>query len=124
MKVLALFSIMTLGIFFLPIYAEPSLEFGYQLLPEKLLENTDGILQLYVSLDDVILPVSIDNLRVISSNNEIIQITEIEQFNDYITHVKIQALTPGKTNLVIAASGFLSEELPIQVYDNNNFPTA
>jgi len=114
---------MTLGIFFLPIYAEPSLEFGYQLLPEKLLENTDGILQLYVSLDDVILPVSIDNLRVISSDNEVIQITEIEQFNDYITHVKIQALTPGKTNLVIAASGFLSEELPIQVYDNNNFPT-
>jgi len=114
---------MTLGIFFLPIYAEPSLEFGYQLLPEKLLENTDGILQLYVSVDDIILPMSIDNLRVISSDNEIIQITEIEQFNDYITHVKIQALTPGTTNLVIAASGFLSEELEVQVYDNNNFPT-
>jgi len=114
---------MTLGIFFLPIYAEPSLEFGYQLLPEKLLENTDGILQLYVTSGDTVIPMSIDNLKVISSDNEILQITEIEQFNDYITNVKIQALTPGTTNLVIAASGFLSEELPIQVYDNNNFPT-
>jgi len=114
---------MILGISFLPIYAEQSLDFGHQLLPEKLLENTEGILQLYVSSSGTIIPMSIENLKVISSDNEILQITEIEQFNDYITNVKIRALTPGTTNLVIAASGFISKELSIQVYDNNNYPT-
>jgi len=115
--------LIALGMVFLPSHAEPSTEFGYQILPEKLLENTEGLIQLYVSANGIMVPESINNLKVISSDNSIIKVIGVEQFNDYITNIKIQALNPGNTKLAVAASGFLSKEIPIQVYNNNNFPT-
>lgn len=107
----------------MPSYAESSAKFGYQLLPEKLLENTEGILQLYVSANGIMMPKSINNLKVISTDNSIIKVIGVEQFNEYITNVKVQALSPGIVNLVVAASGFLSEEIPIKVHNNNNYPS-
>jgi len=107
----------------MPSYAQSSTNFGYQLLPEKLLENTEGILQLYVSANGIMMPKSINNLKVVSTDNSIIKVIGVEQFNEYITNVKVQALSPGITNLVVAASGFLSEEIPIKVHNNNNYPS-
>lgn len=107
----------------MPSYAESSAKFGYQLLPEKLLENTEGILQLYVSANGIMMPKSINNLKVISTDNSIIKVIGVEQFNEYITNIKVQALSPGIVNLVVAASGFLSEEIPIKVHNNNNYPS-
>jgi len=108
---------------FVPSYAAASTEFGYQLLPEKLLENTEGILQLYVSSNGIMIPKSINNLKVVSTDNSIIKVIEVEQFNEYITNIKIRALSPGIANIVVAASEFLSEEIPIQAYGNNNYPS-
>jgi len=97
---------------FVPSYAAASTEFGYQLLPEKLLENTEGILQLYVTSNGIMIPKSINNLKVVSTDNSIIKVIEVEQFNDYITNIKIQALSPGTANIVVAASEFLTENFP------------
>ncbi len=123
MKIEIIIVLIAISMVFMPSYAESSAEFGYQLLPEKLLENNEGILQLYVSSSDIMIPVSINNLKVVSTDNSIIKVIGVEQFNEYITNIKIQALSPGSANLVVAASKFLSEEIPIQVYNNNNYPT-
>ena len=109
---------------FVPSYAAASTEFGYQLLPEKLLENTEGILQLYVSSNGIMIPKSINNLKVVSTDNSVIKVIEVEQFNEYITNIKIRALSPGIANIVVAASEFLSEEIPIRAYSNINYSSS
>lgn len=123
LKIEIIIVLIAVSMVFMPSYAESSAKFGYQLLPEKLLENTEGILQLYVSANGIMMPKSINNLKVISTDNSIIKVIGVEQFNEYITNVKVQALSPGIANLVVAASGFLSEEIPIKVHNNNNYPS-
>ena len=123
LKIEIIIVLIAVSMVFMPSYAESSAKFGYQLLPEKLLENTEGILQLYVSANGIMMPKSINNLKVISTDNSIIKVIGVEQFNEYITNVKVQALSPGIVNLVVAASGFLSEEIPIKVHNNNNYPS-
>ena len=123
LKIEIIIVLIAVSMVFMPSYAESSTKFGYQLLPEKLLENTEGIFQLYVSANGIMMPKSINNLKVVSTDNSIIKVIGVEQFNEYITNVKVQALSPGIANLVVAASGFLSEEIPIKVHNNNNYPS-
>ena len=55
--------------FVMPVNAQTTSEFGYQLHPEKLLENTVGTLQIFVTSNDLMIPRSIGNLKAISSDN-------------------------------------------------------
>ena len=103
-------------------YAATS-EFGYKLLPEKLLEYTDGTLQVFVEVDKLMIPSEIVGLKTTSSDSSIIKITGVDLANDFITNVKIQALKPGEAKIALAAPGFNSKEISLKVYDNNNFPT-
>jgi len=104
-------------------YAQTISSFGYKILPEKILENSEGIIQVYEFENDLIMPNKIENLKVTSSNTEIIQIIDIEENeNGFISNVKIKAINPGTTNIAIASHGFYSFDFPITVYTNNNFP--
>jgi len=104
-------------------YSESSNEFGTKLLPEKLLEYTVGTLQVFVEVDNLIIPKGIGDLKATSTDNSIIKIIGIESANEFITNIKIQALEPGVANIALAAPGFLSKEIPIKVYNSNNYPT-
>jgi len=68
-----------------PAQAQTTSEFGYQLHPEKLLENTEGILQIFVTSNDMMVPKQIQNLKVISSDNSIIEILGVEDNEDKFT---------------------------------------
>ena len=122
MKLAVLLVILAVGMIPISSYADSG-EIGYKLLPEKLLEYTDGTLQVFVEADGLMIPQGIVGLKATSTDSEIIKITGIEPANEYITNIKIQALKPGEANIALAAPGFLSQEIPIKVYDNNNFPT-
>jgi len=105
-------------------YAQTTSEFGYQLHPEKLLENTVGTLQVFVMSNDMMLPRSINDLKVISSDNSIIQIINIQENNDdYTKNVQIKAMKPGIVNIALAAPGFASKEISLEVFNNNNYPS-
>ena len=65
--------------FVMPINAQTPAEFGYQLHPEKLLENTVGTLQIFVTSNEMMVPRSINDLKVISSDNSVIQIIDIQE---------------------------------------------
>lgn len=105
-------------------YAQTTSEFGYQLHPEKLLENTVGTLQVFVMSNDMMLPRSINDLKVISSDNSIIQIIDIQENNDdYTKNVQIKAIKPGIVNIALAAPGFASKEITLEVFNNNNYPS-
>jgi len=108
----------------MPANAQSIAEFGYHLHPEKLLENTEGTLQIFVTSNEMMVPRSIDNLRVTSSDNSVIQIIEVQENNNgYTKNVKINAIKPGIANIALAAPGFSSKEIPLEVFNNNNYPT-
>jgi len=108
----------------IPAYAQVTSEFGYQLHPGKLLENTEGTLQIYVSSNDMMVPKQISNLKAISSDNSIIEILGIEDGTDKFTkNILIKAKNPGSTTIALAAQGFSSKEITLEVFNNNNYPT-
>ena len=122
MKLAVLLAIVAIGMIPISAYAESN-EFGYKLLPEKLLEYTDGTLQIFVQVDNLMIPQEIVGLKTTSSDSSIIKIIGMEPGNDFITNIKIQALKPGEAKIALAAPGFKSKEISLKVYDNNNFPT-
>jgi len=104
-------------------YAQTISSFGHKILPEKILENSEGIIQIFEFENGLIMPNKIGDLKVTSSNTEIIQIIDIEENeNGFISNVRIKAMNPGTTNIAIASQGFYSLDFPITVYTNNNFP--
>ncbi len=110
--------------FVIPINAQTTAEFGYQLHPEKLLENTVGTLQIFVTSNEMMVPKAINDLKVISSDNSIIQVIDIQENNNgYTKNVQIKAIKPGIANIALAAPGFSSKEITLEVFNNNNYPT-
>jgi len=113
-----------LSIFVVPVHAQTTSEFGHQLHPEKLLENTEATLQIFVTSNEMMVPKQIENLNVISSDNEVIQILNVENGSDLFTkNVLIKAKEPGIASIALAASGFTSKEISLEVFTNNNHPT-
>ena len=112
------------GIIVIPAQAQTTSEFGYQLHPEKLLENTEGILQVFVTSNGMMVPKEIQNLKVVSSDNSIIEILGIEDNDDKFTkNILINAKKSGISGIILAAHGFSSKEISLEVFNNNNFPT-
>ena len=109
----------------MPVYAQTiTSEFGYQLHPEKILENTEGTIQIFVTSNDMMVPKQISNLKAISSDNSIIEIVGIEDGNDqYTKNILIKAKNSGVTTIALAAEGFSSKEISLEVFNNNNYPT-
>jgi len=110
--------------FIIPAQAQTTSEFGYQLHPEKLLENTEATLQIFVTSNEMMLPKQIENLKVVSSDNDIIEILSVQEGNDIFTkNVRIKANESGIASVALAASGFSSKEISLEVFNNNNYPT-
>ncbi|MCZ6581843.1 MAG: hypothetical protein O6761_01565, partial [Thaumarchaeota archaeon] len=105
-------------------YAQTLGTFSYTILPEKMLEHSEGIIQVYELSNGIMRSSTIEDLRVRSSDISVIQIIETEKDeNEFITNVRIKSLKPGIATIAIISSGFSSLEFPIIVYANNNFPT-
>ena len=87
-------------------------------MPEKLVEGTDGILQVYGLQKNIPISTNINDLIVTSSDQNIVQISELNtNVETSITSVKLQAINSGSADIAIAAPGFISEEFPITVYE-------
>ena len=97
-------------------YGQSDSELGVRLVPNKIMENTDGILQVYSNSDDI---VKIDKLIATSSDSSIIRIlgTETEK-GGFVTDVKIKAVGAGDATIAFAAPGFHSIEYKVTVYKN------
>ena len=96
LKIIFVISLMMASLF-IPVNAQSTSEFGHKLLPEKLLENTVGDLQVYVISNDMMVPTSIKNLTVISSDTDIIEILEVSQDSEtFIKNVNSKIRTDPK----------------------------
>jgi hypothetical protein len=90
---------------------------GYKIMPEKLVEGTNGILQVYGLSNNIPIPQPIDDLIAVSSDQDIVKVLEVTTNQETaITTLKLEAVGAGTTSLALAAPGFVSEEFPITVY--------
>ncbi len=103
-------------------YAQTPSELGFRFLPNKIMENTDIVLQVYAKGDGI--PHNVDKLIATSSDSSIIQISEVQEDpNSFVTSVKIHTLNPGTTTIALAAPGFASLEVPVTVFNDNKAPS-
>ena len=76
---LALFlTLFVMNSFTMVAYGQTPSELGYRILPSKIVENTEGVLQVYVK-SETAAPREINNLVVTTSDSSIIQILGIEK---------------------------------------------
>jgi len=120
--ILVLILVMSFSIF-TTAYGNNTANFGHRLLPEKMLENTEGLLEVYAVQDSSIIPQPIKDLTVRSSDPTVIDVIGVEKNeNGIITNVKIKAISAGTARIALIAPGFSSDEFPITTYSNQDNP--
>ncbi len=104
-------------------YGDDTKNFGVRLIPNKMIENSDGILEVSALHMKHVLPEKIENLGISSTNSSILQV-EGQAVNDtgFVTHIKIRSSNPGTANIVLAAPGFSPMEFPVTVYGDRASP--
>jgi len=106
------------------VYADDGYNFGVRLIPQKLIENSEGTLQVYALHHGHILPQKIQNMIYSSSDSSVLQIIGAENDNDgFSTDLKLITSNHGTANIELGAPGFNSTQIPITVYGNSNYPT-
>ena len=104
-------------------YADDDHSFGIRLMPQKLIENSDGIMQVYALHNGHIFPQKIENMIFSSTDSSIVQVIGAENNTDaFITNIKLKTVGQGNAKIVLGAPGFVSQEIPITVYGNENYP--
>lgn len=99
-------------------YAE---EFDIRLIPAKIVENSDAVMQVFISDGTNIVPTKITDLTVTSLDSSILHIEKVkESGSSFITEVYVKTGKPGTTTIYLAAPGFTSKEIPVTVYGNKN----
>lgn len=95
-------------------------EFGIKVIPGKIIENTEGIIEVYSKTDGI----PTDKLIATSSDPSVIQIQSVTQDATHvISIIKIKAVSAGDAKIALAAPGFSSNEISLTVYPNSNIAT-
>lgn len=101
-------------------YADTPPELGVILLPGKIMENTQGVVEVYSKTDGV----SVDKLIATSSDQSVVQILGITQDDGHMmSKIKINAIKSGDAKIALAAPGFSSTEFDLTVFKNSNIVT-
>ena len=101
-------------------YADTAPELGMTLLPGKIMENTQGIIEVFSKTDGV----SVDKLIATSSDQSIVQVLDVTQDDGHMmSKIKINAIKAGDAKIAIAAPGFSSSEFDLTVFKNSNIAT-
>ncbi|MDE1764525.1 MAG: hypothetical protein KGH88_09855, partial [Thaumarchaeota archaeon] len=125
MRRLLLIVILMISLATVKSYAEDTSTFGVRLIPNKMIENSDGVLEVYALYNGHIFPTKIQNMAFSSTDSTVVQVGQVEDNNtSFIAHIKIRANNPGTAGIVLAAPGFSSQEFPITVYNDEASPTS
>ncbi len=105
-----------------PAYADVSApaEFGMKIIPGKIVENSEGAIEVYSTAGDI----PVNGLIATSSNPSIVQILSVDQDETHmVSTVKIKTFVAGDVKIALAAPGFSSNEFDLTVYTNSNIAT-
>ncbi len=94
-------------------------EFGIRLLPSKLIEDKEGIIQVFIKQGTFLIPEKINGLTVTSLDSSIVRVISVKHSDSgFVSEVNVKAMKQGSTSLFLAAPGFTSTELPITIFGN------
>ncbi|MHB8601530.1 MAG: hypothetical protein ACYC6W_07315 [Nitrosotalea sp.] len=97
-------------------YADNPGQFGIKMIPGKITEGTEGLIQVYSKSGE-----TMDKLVATSYDTSIVQVIGTDSDNLHKVYtVKIKALKSGETKLALAAPGFSSQEFTVDVSKNSN----
>lgn len=120
LKCLLLLTLVAAMVFPVCVYADTPPELGITLLPGKIMENTEGIIEVYSKTDGI----SLDKLIATSSDQSIVKILGITQDNGHMmSKIKINAIKSGDAKIALAAPGFSSTEFDLTIFKNSNIAT-
>jgi len=99
--------------------ADSNLEFGTRFIPSKLVEDKEGMIQVFVQKGTSLVPEKISGLTVTSLDSKILRVLTVKDSESgFVSEVTVQGVKAGSTTLFLAAPGFPSQELPVTVYGN------
>src|SRR3989337_2534020 len=99
--------------------ADSNLELGTRFIPTKLVEDKEGMIQIFTKKGTSLVPEKIPGLTVTSLDSKIIRVLTVKDSESgFISEVTVKGIKAGTTKLFLAAPGFSSQELPVTVYGN------
>jgi hypothetical protein len=99
--------------------ADNNFEFGTRFIPTKLVEDKEGMIQIFAKTGTSLVPEKIPGLTVTSLDSKIIRVLTVKDSESgYVSEVTVKGIKAGTTKLFLAAPGFSSQELPVTVYGN------
>jgi hypothetical protein len=99
--------------------ADSSLVFGTRFIPSKLVEDKEGIIQVFVKKGTSLVPEKISGLTVTSLDSKILRVLTVKDSESgFVSEITVKGVKAGDTTLFLAAPGFPSQELPVTVYGN------
>jgi hypothetical protein len=99
--------------------ADSNFEFGTRFIPTKLVEDKEGMIQIFAKKGTSLVPEKIPGLTVTSLDSKIIRVLTVKDSESgFVSEVTVKGIKAGTTKLFLAAPGFSSQELPVTVYGN------
>ncbi|MGQ0790926.1 MAG: hypothetical protein ACT4NJ_01725 [Nitrosopumilaceae archaeon] len=99
--------------------ADSNLEFGIRFIPTKLVEDKEGMIQIFTKKGINLVPENISGLTVTSLDSKILRVLTVKDSESgFVSEVTVKGIKTGTTKLFLAAPGFSSQELPVTVYGN------
>ena len=94
-------------------------EFGIRFIPSMIVQDREGMMQVFTQQAGTLLPEKIDGLTVTSLDSSILRILTVKNSESgYTTEITLKGIKAGDTKLFLAAPGYTSLELPVTVYGN------
>jgi len=99
--------------------AENDHELGTRLIPSMIVQDTEGMMQVFAKQGEILVPEKINGLTVTSLDSSILRILTVKNSESgFVSEVTLKGIKAGDTKLFLAAPGFTSLELPVTVYGN------
>ncbi len=99
--------------------AENDRELGTRLIPSMIVQDREGMMQVYAKQGEILVPEKIGGLTVTSLDSSILRILTVKNSESgFVSEVTLKGIKAGDTKLFLAAPGFTSLELPVTVYGN------
>ncbi len=94
-------------------------EFGTRFIPSMIVQDREGMMQVFTKQGGTLVPEKINGLTVTSLDSSILRILTVKNSESgFTTEITLKGIKAGDTKLFLAAPGFTSLELPVTVYGN------
>jgi len=95
------------------------IELGTRFLPSLLVEDSEGMIQVYAKQGENIIPKKISGLTATSLDSSIVRVIDVrESETGFDSEIRIKAMKAGETSIFIVGPGFSALEIPVTIHGN------